>query len=278
MKLPLYVINAFTQRKFGGNPAAVCLLPRWLPDSVLQAMAQQHNLSETAFLVPLAREGEWHLRWFTPVCEVDLCGHATLAAGYVLFYEQSGFGVGAVRFQTRSGWLQVNREGDRIRMDLPFRGISATAKAAEKALFPNAREVLVDQGNHLFVVMEDEAAVRVYTPEEGKLRQLDRLGVIITAVGLEADFVSRFFAPSVGILEDPVTGSAHCSLVPYWANRLGREEMVAWQVSRRQGEIWCRCTAERVLLSGYAVRYARGEIELTDEENGAVREVQTGAR
>lgn len=263
MLLPLRIVNAFTQRKFGGNPAAVCPLPCWLPDASLQAMAQQHNLSETAYLVPLGQDGAWHLRWFTPTFEIALCGHATLASAYVLFSDRPD--LSEIRFQTRSGWLLVTREGGRLRMDFPQRSLSATASPAETALFPNAREVLVDQGNNLFVVLADEAAVLAFQPDELALRRLDRLGAIVTAEGVQADFVSRYFAPAAGISEDAVTGSAHCSLVPYWADRLGREELLAWQVSRRKGEIWCRRTVDRVHLSGYAVLYARGEIDLTEE-------------
>lgn len=260
MQIPLTIINAFTQRPFGGNPAAVCPLKSWLPDSVLLAIADQHNLAETAFTVPLPEPGAYELRWFTPKVEVPLCGHATLAAAWVLFEEQAART--GLRFHSMSGWLEVTRTGELLTLDFPARRIIGPASPAEAALFPGAGEVFLDSANNLLVVYERESQVRALHPNLDALQALPCDAVIVTAPGESVDFVSRFFAPSLGVPEDPVTGSAHCGLTPFWAARLGRNELTARQVSARGGELWLRLEGSRVLISGHARRYARGSIEL----------------
>lgn len=258
-RLPLYQVDAFTQRVFAGNPAAVCPLPYWLPDAVLQAVAAENNLSETAFLV--AEGSGWRLRWFTPLTEVDLCGHATLAAAHVLF-SHLGPGGPEVVFETRSGRLTVRREADRLVMDFPAR--PPTPCPAPEVLITGlgCRPLEVLAADDYIAVLADEAAVRAIAPDLGQLATLDRRGVCVTAPGMETDFVSRFFAPRLGIPEDPVTGSAHCELAPYWAGRLGRPALSARQVSRRGGEITCRLEGDRVFLTGQAVTFMVGEMVL----------------
>lgn len=256
---PLYQVDAFTRRVFAGNPAAVCPLPYWLPDAVLQAIAAENNLSETAFFVA---EGEgWRLRWFTPLTEVDLCGHATLAAAHVLF-SHLGPGGPEVVFETRSGRLRVRREADRLEMDFPAR--PPLPCPAPEALIAGlgCRPLEVPAADDYIAVLADEAAVRAIVPDLGQLANLDRRGVCVTAPCRDVDFVSRFFAPRLGIPEDPVTGSAHCELAPYWAGRLGRTALSARQVSRRSGEIACRLAGDRVFLAGHAVTFLVGEMAL----------------
>jgi len=259
MKLPLYQIDAFTSRLFGGNPAAVVILKEWLPDPVLQAIATENNLSETAFVVP--KEDTSLLRWFTPTVEVDLCGHATLAAGHVLFkyiYPTAK----KVSFSTQSGILHVSREGDRLSLDFPVRAGKpiAVSDALSAALGAKPREAYL--ARDLLAVFETEAAIRNLRPDFGRIAALDAFGVIVSAPGNEVDFVSRFFVPRGGIDEDPVTGSAHCTLTPYWAARLGKTNLTARQLSSRGGELHCELRGDRVIISGQAVEYLRGEISL----------------
>lgn len=257
MQIPMYQVDAFTDRVFGGNPAAVCILEHWLADHVLQAIAAENNLSETAFLVE--REGGYGLRWFTPKAEIDLAGHPTLAAAKVVFdllrpeWTQ-------VRFQSPSGLLTVRREGRMLSMDFPARPgrPCVPPPALLVGLGARPREVLLAR-DHM-AVFETEEEVRAIEPDLAALLKLDSMGVIVTAPGRERDFVSRFFAPKVGIVEDPVTGSAHCTLVPYWSRRLGRQELTARQVSERVGELWCRDQGDRVILAGQAVLYLEGRI------------------
>ncbi len=257
MQLPLYQIDAFTSRIFAGNPAAVCLLPYWLDDQTLQSIAMENNLSETAFLV--AQADHYELRWFTPVTEVDLCGHATLASAYVVFQflaPASRF----VTFATRSGLLVVQREDDWLQMDFPARKARPTAAPDTllKGLGRSPEEILL--ARDYLVVYQSEAIVRNLKPDLSLLAQLDALGVIVTAPGDEVDFVSRFFAPKVGVPEDPVTGSAHCTLIPYWAERLGRKKMRALQVSFRGGELMCEDHGTRVKIAGQAALFLKGEM------------------
>lgn len=262
MNLRQFQIDAFASRPFEGNPAAVCPLERWLPDAVLQAIADENNLSETAFFVPSAKG--FALRWFTPVREVDLCGHATLATAHAL-YEHLGHGAPAITFETRSGELVVARRDGRLVMDFPACAPQPRADMADAladALGRRPLEVLA--GEDYLAVFETEAEVRALTPDQALLALLDLRGVCVTAPGLEYDFVSRFFAPKFGIPEDPVTGSAHCMLAPYWAGRLGRDALRARQVSRRGGEIGCELRGERVLLSGRAVTFMSAEIHLPE--------------
>jgi PhzF family phenazine biosynthesis protein len=252
-------VNAFTKEPFGGNPAGVCPLQSWLPDDLLQKIAAENNLSETAFFIP---KGEsFHLRWFTPTVEVDLCGHATLGTVAVLFFVL-GFKDDQVRFESRSGMLSARRRDDLIELDFPTwtPNPCATPKGLADALGAEPREVL--ETRDYVAVFESEKVVRDLTPDMDKLKKFERVGVIATAPGTDADFVSRFFAPRFGVPEDRVTGSAHCSLIPYWAKRLGKTELFARQISKRGGELFCRLTGDRVAIGGNAKIYKRGELEV----------------
>ena len=259
MKIPLYQIDAFTGRLFGGNPAAVCPLEDWLDDATMQAIARENNLSETAFFID---RGDYHdLRWFTPACEVDLCGHATLATAFLLL-DELGVGGDTVHFETRSGRLTVRRDGDRLAMDFPAAPPEPCAEPDGLAAgLGRAPDAVLAAAQYL-AVFSTEAEVCAIEPDFARLAGLDRLAVIVTAPGEETDFVSRFFAPKVGIPEDPVTGSAHCVLVPYWAKRLGKPRLTAHQVSARGGELWCEDRGERVVIAGRAVKYLEGIIEI----------------
>jgi PhzF family phenazine biosynthesis protein len=262
MQIPIYQIDAFADRPFAGNPAAVCPLDAWLPDVVLQAIALENNLSETAFLVPLAGGG-YHLRWFTPTVEVPLCGHATLASAHLLLNRLGAAG-DSVAFETRSGRLEVRRDGGRLAMDLPAdppRPVAAPEGLAA-ALGTAPREVL--KGRYWLARLSDEAAVRICRPDIGAVTRLDPGNLIVTAPGKDVDFVSRFFAPAAGVPEDPVTGSAHCLLTPYWAARLGKTRLTARQLSARGGDLVCELKGERVVLSGACAFYMEGRIELPD--------------
>ena len=261
MKLPLYQIDAFTSRLFGGNPAAVVTLDQWLADDMLQGIAGENNLAETAFVVP--REDMAPLRWFTPTVEVDLCGHATLAAGHVLFaYHYPS--LKKVTFSTRSGVLAVNREGDRLSLDFPARPGARieVSDALASALGSRPREAYL--ARDILAVFDTEAAIRALRPNFELIAALDAFAVIVSAPGSEVDFVSRFFAPGAGIPEDPVTGSAHCTLVPYWAARSGKPKLSAKQLSRRVGELDCELRGDRVAIAGRTVEYLRGEINVPD--------------
>ena len=264
MHLKQYQVDAFARRVFEGNPAAVCPLQTWLDDDLLQAIAMENNLSETAFFAPTARG--FHLRWFTPVAEVDLCGHATLASAHVLF-EELGYAQPAIKFATRSGRLVVTRSDGRLVMDFPAQPPAPCAAPAAllEGLGQAPREVLA--ADDYVVVYDDAAIVRTLTPDLAKLSTLGLRGVCVTAPGSPGtgiDFVSRFFAPRYGIPEDPVTGSAHCELAPYWAGRLGKTSFSAYQASPRGGHVLCEVRGERVLLSGSAVTFMVGEIEIGD--------------
>lgn len=259
MRLPLYQVDAFTDRVFHGNPAAVCPLDAWLPDRVLQAIAAENNLAETAYFV---KEGaDYRLRWFTPVAEVDLCGHATLASADVLF-RVLGHADDTVRFHTRSGVLEVAHRGGVYFMDFPA---TPPVSCAQPAMLAEALGVTPRHTLRAFdyiVVVETEAEVRALAPDFNRLAQLDLRGVAVTAPGTEVDFVSRFFAPRYGINEDPVTGSAHCELAPYWAGVLGKTTMRAEQVSPRGGMVGCELRGERITLSGRAAHYMTAEIDI----------------
>ena len=261
MKQPYYEVSAFTTNPFGGNPAGVCSLDAWLPDSVLQGIAANNNLAETAFTVP--RGNDFDLRWFTPTIEMDLCGHATLAASFVLFKER-GLRADEVRFHSRSGLLTVSRENTQLTLDFPSRpaAVSATPEALIRGLGAKPTEVL--KARDYLAVFANEAEVRALKPDFATLKTLDCLGIIATAPGGDCDFVSRFFAPGAGVDEDPVTGSAHCTLIPFWAERLGKTKFNARQVSRRGGELSCELIGERVKIGGCATLYQRGEIQIPD--------------
>lgn len=257
MKIKQYQVDAFATRAFEGNPAAVCLLEAWLDDGLLQAIAEENNLSETAFFVP--SEKGYALRWFTPVREVDLCGHATLAAAHVIF-ETLGYARQVITFETRSGDLFVERKGQRLEMDFP--ACPPTPRELPEFLAEGLgqRPIEVLAAGDYMAVFDDEATIRAITPNQALLSQLDLRGVIVTAPGSDVDFVSRFFAPKFGIPEDPVTGSAHCALAPYWAGKLGKNLLSAKQLSRRGGDLICEVKSNRVALSGYAVTFMEAEI------------------
>lgn len=252
-----YQVDAFASRPFTGNPAAVCLLESWPDDGLLQAIAAENNLSETAFLV--ARGDRYHLRWFTPLIEVDLCGHATLASAYVVF-EFLKPGSQKVAFDTRSGELRVWRADGLLQMDFPSLPPTPCECPPSLAEGLGRTPMAVLRSSKYLAVFESEDEVRTLAPKMDRLAELDRIGVIVTAPGDEADFVSRFFAPQVGVPEDPVTGSAHSVLTPYWAERLGKSELEARQISRRGGALQCRLQGDRVLIGGRAALFMKGEI------------------
>ena len=259
MKIPLYQIDAFSSHIFSGNPAAVCPLKEWLEDSLLQAIAQENNLSETAFFVP---EGNgYHIRWFTPVAEVDLCGHATLASAFVIFnyFDTSS---GHVSFNSKSGSLTVVQEEELLSMDFPSRPpvLCEAPKELLDGIGKEPLEVLCSE-DYVAVFSREDDIVEL-NPDMAILKKLDLRGVIVTARGKNVDFVSRFFAPKFGVNEDPVTGSAHCALIPYWANKLNKKNLHAYQVSQRGGELFCKDCGNRVIISGRAVQFMEGSITI----------------
>lgn len=262
MRIPLHQIDAFAERPFQGNPAAVCPLESWLPDEVLQAIAEENNLAETAFYV--ARDGCYELRWFTPTKEVDLCGHATLAAAHVLF-ESGKVRESQITFQSRSGLLQVFQEDGLLTLDFPAHAPvqCETPTALSEGL--GALPCECYRAMDYLAVFENEDMIQNLTLNFHRLKALDLRGVIATAPGKAFDFVSRFFAPNYGIDEDPVTGSAHCTLAPYWADRLGKTVLTAQQLSKRTGQLRCRVEGERVFISGQAASYLEGSIQIECE-------------
>jgi predicted PhzF superfamily epimerase YddE/YHI9 len=262
MKIPYFEVAAFAEKAFGGNPAGVCALPHWPGDATLQNIAAENNLPETAFFV--AAGSDYDLRWFSPQTEIDLCGHATLASAFILFSELGLHG-DAVRFHSRTaGTLTVSKAGDLLTLDFPAWPAvpCAVPDALAGALGRRPLEGL--RARDYLAVFASEAEVRALQPDFALLKTLDAFGVIVTAPGGDCDFVSRFFVPKAGVTEDPVTGSTHCTLVPYWAQRLGKTTLFARQISRRGGELYCRQAGDRVLIGGKAVLYLRGEIELND--------------
>jgi predicted PhzF superfamily epimerase YddE/YHI9 len=261
MSLPLFHVDAFSDEPFKGNPAAVCPLKSWLDDKLLLAVAAENNLSETAYFV---REGEqFHLRWFTPRCEVNLCGHATLASAFVLLTILEPQRE-VVSFATRSGILIVRREQNLLSMNFPalppWNCPSPPPELIEGLGARSQRVSVLQIKDNYFAVYDSEDDVRNVTPDLRLLEKLHPAGVAVTAPGKQADFVSRYFAPSYGIPEDPVTGSIHCSLAPYWAQRLGKTSLHARQVSQRGGELWCELAGERVVLKGKAVLTLQGSL------------------
>ncbi len=266
MQIPCFHVDAFADRPFAGNPAGVCVLARELPADLMQAIAAEINLSETAFVV--LGEGVCGLRWFTPTQEVDLCGHATLAAAHVL-KQHVGHAAAVLRFATASGELSVSQEAGRLVLDFPARPARPCepppALLTGLGLDADTPPVWVGRSRDYLVVLESTRAVERLRPAMALLATLDSLGVIVTAPGEGAvDFVSRFFAPGAGVPEDPVTGSAHCTLVPYWAQRLGRPVLRARQVSARGGELFCEARGERVLIGGDAVTVMQGSLNVPD--------------
>lgn len=259
MKLPIYQVDAFTDRPFAGNPAAIVPLDSWLPDELMLSIAVENNLAETAFFV---RSGDkFHIRWFTPAAEVPLCGHATLASSYVIFNEL-GFEAEEIVFTTEKvGELRVTREGDKLVLDFPAYEMSDVEPVGRltTAEFPPTR-YLESQGNMLFLVLDSQETVAQLQPDFAKINELPYQEIIVTAKGEDCDFASRMFAPKLGIPEDPVTGAIHCSLVPFWAAQLGKTELLARQVSPRGGELHCRLEGDRVKIAGNAVLFLKGEI------------------
>jgi PhzF family phenazine biosynthesis protein len=263
MKFPIYQVDAFTSEIFSGNPAAVCFLEQWVDESLLQSIAAENNLSETAFLVQ--NEKGYDLRWFTPVTEVALCGHATLASAFILFACRN-WKSPIIDFQTRwSGELSVSRQGDLLEMDFPSRpphprtppdGLAEALHMTPERVFASAED--------LMVILESEQAVRGLAPDFNALQRIACRGIIVTAKGEKSDFVSRFFAPRFGIPEDPVTGSAHCVLTPYWSTLLNKDFLHALQVSQRGGELFCHNRGPRVGISGKAVLYLEGTITVKE--------------
>jgi PhzF family phenazine biosynthesis protein len=260
MSIPYYQIDAFTSSVFSGNPAGVCLLADWLPDAVLQSIATENNLSETAFVIQ--RDSTFDLRWFTPSLEMDLAGHPTLAAAHVIF-RHLGYRASVVRFQTRSGVLTVSSDGKLLTLDFPARPAVPCDSPPELIAGLRARPATTAKARDYLAVFENEQAVRSLQPDMAALMSLDCLGIIATAPGEDCDFVSRFFAPRAGVPEDPVTGSAHCTLIPYWAERLGRTMLRARQASPRGGVLFCEHRGERVGIGGHAVTYSSGFLHIS---------------
>ena len=258
MTIPIYQVDAFTDKLFGGNPAAICPLTEWLPAPEMQKIAAENNLAETAFFIPQGKDYE--LRWFTPEVEIDLCGHATLATAHILFtmlqYEGD-----IIHFHTlKAGTLTVHRDKDIYTLNFPSRlpQVCEVPDGLKQAIGGNPVEIL--RSRDYLLVYENESEVKALNPDFLALGKIQSVGFIATSPGDNCDFVSRFFAPGSGINEDPVTGSAHCSLIPYWAKRLGKNNLHAFQVSSRIGELQCELKNDRVLMSGKAVTYLKGEI------------------
>ena len=263
MQLQIYQVAAFTETQFGGNPAAVVPLAAWIDDALMQKIAAENNLSETAFLVPLSA-GEWHIRWFTPVVEVPLCGHATLASAAVI-RERLKHAQWPIHLQSASGSLTVDLAGDSYVLDFPANKPAPTElpEGFEAALGHEVLESYIGQ-DIFMVVLPDEAAVASLRPNFAALAERTEHGVIATAAGDSVDFVSRFFAPALGIDEDPVTGAAHCMLTPYWSGRLGKKKLDARQISSRVGVLGCEDHGDRVRLRGCVKFFMDGQISVAD--------------
>jgi PhzF family phenazine biosynthesis protein len=259
MNLTIFQVAAFTEQMFGGNPAAVIPLDKWLDDGVMQRIAAENNLSETAFFVPVA-DNEWQIRWFTPAVEVPLCGHATLASAAVI-HQKLQQNVWPITLQSASGPLSVDIDGDAYTLNLPASKpeLVDIPEGLETALGCEISELLL--GRDIYVaVLADQASVAALQPDFTALAKLIEHGITVTAAGTDVDFVSRFFAPAIGIDEDPVTGAAHCVLTPFWSERLGKKSLRAQQISSRVGELTCEDLGERVLLQGHAVFFLSGTI------------------
>lgn len=260
MKLPLYQVDAFTKSTFAGNPAAVCPLDEWLPDETMQKIAMENNLAETAFFVKAG--DRYEIRWFTPAVEINLCGHATLGSGHVIF-NCLGAEDKAIKFHSHlSGELGVEKQGELLVLDFPAYGVHEieTPAAVIEALGKTPLKAWETQGNMIMLLFESEAEVLSIEPDMSALAKVPYDEVIVTAPGDGSDFSSRMFAPKVGIPEDPVTGAIHCSLIPYWAERLGKSKLFAKQVSKRGGELFCELDGARVKIGGNAALYLKGEI------------------
>ena len=257
MKLPIYQIDAFASKAFEGNPAAICPLQKWLADEVMQSIAEENNLSETAFIVPT--KNGFHIRWFTPTTEVDLCGHATLAAAFVIFNELN-YKHESISFESKSGILTVIKKEALLVMDFPAQPPILCDLPNEIKHAFGVKPIECLKSEDYIVVLKNETDVLNAEPKLELLNNIDLRGVIITAQSDNYDFVSRCFAPKYGINEDPVTGSAHTQLTPYWEKKLNKKMLHAKQLSRRGGELFCESLGERVTIAGSAVKYLQGEI------------------
>jgi PhzF family phenazine biosynthesis protein len=262
VQLPLFQLDAFADRVFAGNPAAVVPLRAWLPDATMQAVAAENNLSETAFFV--GSGGEYELRWFTPTVEIPLCGHGTLAAAWVVTERLEPW-VKQVKFRSRAhGVLTVDREDGRLVLDFPSLPAKPVPLPPGLGAALDTLPTEVHASKPLLAVLKDEAEVRAVTPDLGWVARLPYHGLVVTAPGTDCDFVSRYFVPDSGISEDPVTGSTHCTLVPFWAARLGRPRLLARQVSKRGGTLHCELRGDRVRMGGTARLYLEGRIEIPE--------------
>lgn len=262
MKLTIYQVDAFTNKLFGGNPAAVVPLDKWIDDSLMQQIAMENNLAETVFFVK-GKKG-YHIRWFTPELEIDLCGHATLASAYVL-YNFLDYSKPSIRFSSKSGELLVAKKGKKLELNFPARMPELITTYPDELLkgLGIANPVAVYKSRDYVVELETQKELLQVKPDFGMLNKIDVIGIIITAPGTDCDFVSRFFAPNCGIPEDPVTGSSHSTLIPFWAEKLNKTTLHARQLSQRQGELWCEMLpGNRVLIAGECVFYMKGKIEL----------------
>ncbi|MFH0997177.1 MAG: PhzF family phenazine biosynthesis protein [Pseudomonadota bacterium] len=259
MEISLYQIDAFASKLFEGNPAAVCPLNEWLPDEIMQSIAEENNLSETAFFVP--KDNGFQIRWFTPASEVDLCGHATLAAAYVLF-NILGYKKDKIEFDSKSGNLAVTTDNDLIVLDFPAQPPVSCDIPKEIVQAFNVAPIECLKSEDYIVVFEREIDVELANPDFEQLKNLDLRGVIITAKSTRYDYIARFFAPKYGIPEDPVTGSAYTQLAPYWATKIGLKRFSVKQVSHRGGELTCEIFDDRVLISGKAIKYLEGKINI----------------
>lgn len=258
--LPIFQVDAFTNQLFKGNPAAVVPLEKWLPDEIMQNIAMENNLSETAFFIP---QGDgFSIRWFTPSTEVNICGHATLASAHVIF-QHLGFSGDTISFQSRKGVLTVNRNKELLQLNFPAAILIEVPEPAGLADALGNRPVQYFKGGEdLLALFEKEEDILKLSPNFEILRALPYRGIIVTSRSNQVDFVSRFFAPAVGVNEDPVTGSAHTLLIPFWANKLSKQDLIAHQVSKRRGILFCKNMGERVLIAGNTVTYLIGEISV----------------
>lgn len=259
MKIPFFQVDAFSSNVFGGNPAAICILAAGFDNEIMQKIAAENNLSETAFLVPKS-PGNYELKWFTPTVEIDLCGHATLASAFVLFkYYDSNKNF--LTFQTASGELSVEKSDNLLSMNFPARPPVEVNPPEILIQALGVKPSFVLESRDLLAVFEDEKTIQNMTPDFDTIKKIkSHFAVIVSAPGEHSDFVSRFFAPNAGVNEDPVTGSAHCTLIPYWAKRLSKNKLHAFQLSKRKGEIFCELLGDRVRIAGHSTLFAKGEI------------------
>lgn len=260
MSIQLYQVDAFADQLFEGNPAGVCPLDSWLSDETMQSIAMENNLSETAFFTGI--NGEYEIRWFTPQTEVNLCGHATLGSAHVIFNHLDYYGE-EIKFNSKSGILKVARQGEILLLDFPAVKPLQIEEIPEQLIMSLGKKPFeLYKKEKYMAVFQDEATIQDFNPDFSLMKEIEAFGVIVTAPGNNCDFVSRFFAPRVGINEDPVTGSAHTYLIPYWSERLNKQDMTAQQLSQRGGMIICKDMGERVLIGGKAITYMIGEISI----------------